>query len=1712
MNIFNRYATGIFIFILLGTLSPAGAQQPCGNNAPNMPASKNNEQNPNSQGDPYNPYTGNEFREIPDLKIWGGVGQHQLTFGRWANSRFVGGTQYLGSGHNWRHSYQWDIADAGPSSSGSAEIEIIAPEGSDTIFVQNSTTPTTWNPLVGTPELLTQSGSDFYLQRKDGFQYHIVKHLNADGSDYYLMTDFQDTQGNDYVLTYNTAHEVTRVTEPGGRYLQINYTALSVNKVNFTTLATITVQPPPDQYSTVTVTDTHAYRYLRYLSADGGYCNAAEIQFYDTSGNLLTGTPFGSGPPWSSSGGFANAFDGDTTNTVDDSHASGGFCGIDLGAGNSAVVGSIRYYPRAGFAYRMLPNPSWEAPARFQGSNQQPVTTDAIASVTSSDGRTVSYQYTSFNDPTLPTGYQTLTSVNYDDGTQATYTYQQVFPSTPPLAASFVDPRYKLPFTQSKSVYYTGFEQAMGEINQQLNPATGEAVSTLTSQSWSQPIVTSGNGAVRNIAMSDSIGTYQGLTDGAGASTSVEYDSLGYRNAFHNGLGRVTRTTNSPFAHPVLAQLADSSTRTTTRDNLDLPLAMTDELGHTVTISRDSAHRPVAAAYPDGSSEAYTYNGFGQPLTHTQRNGGVGSAVYDSTGLKTSSTDALGHVTHYTYDSMGRLATMTDANSHTTSYQYNAKGQVTQITYADSSTHSYTYDTFGNKLTDMDELGHTTIYTYDIYNRCTSITDALGHVTQFVFRSGYWTTKPDKMIEPSGKATAYTYDGENHLLTQTVGYGTADATTTTYAYDADYNVTSMTDGNGHAWTYTYDSRDRKTSQTDPLGHTTSYGYDAASNVITVTRPDGGVTTNVYDTMHRLTQTTDPKGEVTKMTYDASGNLLTTTDPKNNTYTFTYDLLNRKTSLTYPDGSHESYGYDAVGNLATYVTRAGQTKTSTFDNRNREVSYTWSDGVTPNVSRTYDVAGRLLTSANGVSTSTYAYDNANRLTGETEAIAGLGSSLPVTYSYDADGNRTGVTYPSGTAVSYGYTNRNRINAIAVGGTGLAGYAYDANGNVVSKTLADGTLASYSYDAANRLTTLNHTLGGTSLARFDYGYDNVNRRTFEQRDSGAGDTFSYDAVDQVTGVNYNATNPASGPAGATNAVGYAYDASGNRTTVNDNLGDATAYSANTGNQYTAGGGVSYGYDGNGNLTGGNGTYTYDAQNRLTSVQENTAGVVGSGVYTITCQTSGLALDNPNGGGSGTGVDQQVSSGTNQQWTVTAAGGGAYEIASAVNGLALTGSATSAQLVLQSYTGAANQLWVLAPNGLCKIVRNVGTGQVMDDYGLSTSAGNQVVQWGANGGTNQNWTFTPLASPAVDQFAYDSKNRVVERTVNGTATYFIYDGWDLIEERNGSGTVLATYVHGVRQDEILTRTTSSGTVYYHHNALGSVTDLTNASGTVIEKYRYDAYGNPSITDGSGNLLTTSAYGNRFLFTGREFLAEVNLYDYRNRVYSPDLGRFLQTDPLRFSAGDVNIYRYCGNNPVNLIDGLGESPNWSTVGSGLIQTGGGLLGLAGIAGVEAGSGGLATAAAILAAPGVAGLLANGFADIVGGLAGYDPSTAPTNPLAEAGSIYDGTTGGPTQELGDALNSTLSLGLGSADIASNELNLANGANWLNDDINLTAYLVQNPNPSPPNPPPPNPNPQNQSSGGQCPDSGDDSGGDDDSSDLPSGTLNQTQQHNLPLP
>jgi RHS repeat-associated protein len=92
--------------------------------------------------------------------------------------------------------------------------------------------------------------------------------------------------------------------------------------------------------------------------------------------------------------------------------------------------------------------------------------------------------------------------------------------------------------------------------------------------------------------------------------------------------------------------------------------------------------------------------------------------------------------------------------------------------------------------------------------------------------------------------------------------------------------------------------------------------------------------------------------------------------------------------------------------------------------------------------------------------------------------------------------------------------------------------------------------------------------------------------------------------------------------------------------------------------------------------------------------------------------------------------------------------------------------------------------------------------------------------------------------------------------------------------------------------------------------------------EYYRYDAFGTPTIYNAAGTVLTSSAIGNRILFTGREYNSQFGFYEYRARAYHPGLGRFMSEDPKGFDAGDYNWFRYCLNDPWDLTDPMGLAP----------------------------------------------------------------------------------------------------------------------------------------------------------------------------------------------
>lgn len=162
----------------------------------------------------------------------------------------------------------------------------------------------------------------------------------------------------------------------------------------------------------------------------------------------------------------------------------------------------------------------------------------------------------------------------------------------------------------------------------------------------------------------------------------------------------------------------------------------------------------------------------------------------------------------------------------------------------------------------------------------------------------------------------------------------------------------------------------------------------------------------------------------------------------------------------------------------------------------------------------------------------------------------------------------------------------------------------------------------------------------------------------------------------------------------------------------------------------------------------------------------------------------------------------------------------------------------------------------------------------------------------------------------FKYDPFGKRIYKQSPSATSIFAYDGPNLIQTVNSSGNVVARYVEGLEIDQPLATSRSGSTNYYEADGIGSITSLTNTSGTLAASYTYDSFGN--LTNSTGSLESP------FRFTAREFDSETNLYFYRAREVDPNTGRFLSEDPRRFRS-DANFYPYVFNSPTKYVDPYG-------------------------------------------------------------------------------------------------------------------------------------------------------------------------------------------------
>ncbi|TDF34394.1 hypothetical protein EYS14_24775 [Alteromonadaceae bacterium M269] len=834
-------------------------------------------------------------------------------------------------------------------------------------------------------------------------------------------------------------------------------------------------------------------------------------------------------------------------------------------------------------------------------------------------------------------------------------------------------------------------------------------------------------------------------------------------------------------------------------------------------------------------------------------------------------TDALGNVTRYTYTPQNQVASISYPNGSSTFYRYDSRGNVTEVRQRPTN------------------RTHTDLVQRAAYpSSCTSS-------NRKVCNQPIWTT------DAKGARTDYTYDARHGgVLTIT--------------------KPAATNGQRPRTTYTYAQyRARVRTNSGIVNASPIWKVSRVSECSTATTCAGSVNETVteyqYDLNKNLTQTAktirsgnNSVSSTERYTYDNYGNLTAIDGPLSGTSDksfYFYDAMRRKVGeiSAVGDGNLRTVTqtqYDKLGN-ATLVSEGTTTRTTLSGITpvvETEISINqYSQIISSYVKRgnnllsathfSYDARGRKacenkvlnsarfrISSACSPSNSSfgqdrvkkYNYDTLNRV---TSVVYGYGSSSPITerfeyykhgpIRYRYDGNGNQTYY------TYDGFNRNTHTYYPnKAGSGYNSrdyirYDYDAFGRMFRERQRDGDIVTKTFDNLDRVTRLDAPGTANDLT---YTYDLFNRET---RVSKPGQAISY---------TYDALSRTLTETSGLGTVRYVYDVASRRTQM---------HYPGTGSLY-----VSYDYFANGKIsrireraaTSGSGvlaTFNYDGLGRKTQVR------YGNGVTSTYTRDAGSRLTRQVNNLLGTAHDQ----------TLTYSYNPAHQIIKRVN--------SNTRYDPTRTVSSANY----AINGLNQIASRNGSAFTYDAAGNLTRA------------SGQSYTYdyaNRLVSAPNASFSYDPMSRMHSARQGSTTTTFLYDGSDMIAEYNQS-TVLNRYVHVPGLDMPIVEYRGSGLTnktWLIADTRGSIIARATTSSATSRINTYDEHGMP----GSGNT-------GRFQYTGQMWLHEANLYNFKARVYSPELGRFLQTDPAGYEDG-LNMYAYVKGDAINANDPTGKVANF--------------------------------------------------------------------------------------------------------------------------------------------------------------------------------------------
>lgn len=869
--------------------------------------------------------------------------------------------------------------------------------------------------------------------------------------------------------------------------------------------------------------------------------------------------------------------------------------------------------------------------------------------------------------------------------------------------------------------------------------------------------------------------------------------------------------------------------------------------------------------------------------------------------------------TRYSYDAWGRVLSSKDALGIVTRFEYDAGGNLTRQTVdytADGTsgrnvvTH-YQYDLNNRRLsesTQADGLLIQTLLSYDINGKLTSQEDGLGQ------RTTYFYDEADQLIksvDPAGYSTVYSYTLDN----RTAQITDADGYVTRFIYDGfGQPIALMQDEAGLRLTLsnTYDLNGNLLTVTDAVGVQTCYEYDSHNRRTTEIQDCGAGKLNLR----------------TQSIYDLNGNLLRTIDPRGVVTQLEYDALNRRTKLIRDANGLQlttRYQYDAAGNLIEMRDERGVVTQYSYDALNRMVK-SCQDAIGLNLCTSYGY-DRLnhqssVTDPKGVTTQ--AIYNAFGKPLQQIADAG-GLSASTSFGYDNAINQVRITDANGNSTLYHYTVRNELAVESYADGTQIHYSYDGRGNLRLRTNQDGTTISNSYDGASRLLQRDFSTGGWQK----FGYDAASRMlTAEQSMNGHSSllTFDYNALNDVTKTTQMLD-------GASWTVGYGYEYVAGKRTLTYPSGVQRIES-------------------------------YDPLNRLDQVQQGDSSVIAN--YDYHELDSYFTLAYANGLTNRTDYDalyrttRLSSAVADYRYGYDAAGNRTYmQRAHKANQPADVYQYDKLYQVTQVWYGANatdptavtsfnhkqsyqldlvyNRLAVendgvkesYLPNNGQRLTNPMNRYEQVDGVTFSYDLRGNTLNDGRNSYAYDllNRQIGVNNTSGLSEYIYDALGKRIAKTVGGVTTHYVYDtGYRILEEHNGDGSLAARYTYGAGIDEPLTMERSGNTYFYHRDAQGSVSEMTDATGALVERYEYDIYGMVRVFDGAGGTVSVSGISNPYLYTGRQYELESGNYYFRARMYDPKVGRFLQMDPEEYIDGMGTYVSYF---VVNGVDPLGLFTN---------------------------------------------------------------------------------------------------------------------------------------------------------------------------------------------